>query len=217
MTESPSPVTGHPSSLRAALYARVSSRDQKTIPDQLADLRAYCERRGWTVSGEFSEKESGVRDTRPMRYDLLQRAFRGEFDVIAVYKLDRWSRSTLDALLTLSELHSRGLAFVSATEGLDFTTPYGRAMAGLLAVFAQLERETTVDRVRAGVKRAQEKGVKFGRPATARAKRARVLELSSAGKKPLEIARKLKIGRSSVIRILQEDRRPQTDDREDAV
>jgi len=190
----------------AVLYARVSSRDQKTIPDQLADLRDYCTRRGWSVAAEFSEKESGSRDTRPRRYELLTRAFSGEFDVILVWKLDRWSRSTLDALLTLSELHARGLAFVSATEGLDFTTPYGRAMAGLLAVFAQLERETTLERVHAGIKRAKAKGVKFGRPATARAKRRRVLavKLSHPGWTPKEIGQEVGISRSSVIRILKE-------------
>ena len=126
--------------------------------------------------------------------------------MILVWKLDRWSRSTLDALLTLSELHARGLAFVSATEGLDFTTPYGRAMAGLLAVFAQLERETTLERVHAGIKRAKAKGVKFGRPATARAKRRRVLavKLSHPGWTPKEIGQEVGISRSSVIRILKE-------------
>jgi DNA invertase Pin-like site-specific DNA recombinase len=191
--------------MKAALYARVSSRDQKTIPDQLADLRAYCERREWQVTAEFSEKESGSRDTRPRRYDCLQRAFRGEFDVILVWKLDRWSRSTLDALLTLSEIHSRGLAFVSATEGLDFTTPYGRAMAGLLAVFAQLERETTLERVHAGITKAKARGVRFGRPPTARRHRAQVIELSSDGHSPATIARLLKISRSSVIRILKSE------------
>jgi DNA invertase Pin-like site-specific DNA recombinase len=191
--------------MKAALYARVSSRDQKTIPDQLRELRAYCYNKGWLIAGEFSEKESGSRDTRPTRYGLLQRAFKGEFDVILVWKLDRWSRSTLDALLTLSEIHSRGLAFVSATEGLDFTTPYGRAMAGLLAVFAQLERETTLERVRAGVARAKEKGVRFGRPATARRHRATVLELAASGMKPGRIARELGIGRSSVKRMLDEE------------
>jgi DNA invertase Pin-like site-specific DNA recombinase len=82
-------------------------------------------------------------------------------------------------------------------------------MAGLLAVFAQLERETTVERVRAGVKRAKAKGVRFGRPATAQAKRARVLELHAQGHTPVVIARKTKISRSSVNRILIGDRGPE--------
>ena len=190
--------------MRAALYARVSSRDQKTIPDQLADLREYCRRRGWTIAGEFSEKESGARDTRPQRYELLQQAFKGAFDVVLVFKLDRWSRSTLDALLSLSELHAREIAFVSATEGLDFTTPYGRAMAGLLAVFAQLERETTLERVRAGIQKAKDKGVRLGRPPISKTKREQIRELAGEGLKPRAIARRVGVGRTSVIRILRE-------------
>jgi len=190
--------------MKAALYARVSSRDQKTIPDQLADLRDYCERRGWTIAGEYFEKESGARDTRPRRYELLQAAFQNTFDVVVVWKLDRWSRSTLDALLSLAELNARNIAFVSTTEGLDFTTPFGRAMAGMLAVFAQLERETTLERVRSGIAKAKEKGIKFGRPPIPRYKRDQIRELAGEGLKPKAIAKRLGVGRTTVIRILQE-------------
>lgn len=187
--------------MRAALYARVSHRDQKTIPDQLADLRAYCERQGWKVVREFSDTISGRRNTRPQRNELIKASYKGKFDVVLVWKLDRWSRSLLDAVSTLAELSRIEVAFVSLREKLDFTTPMGRAMVGLLAVFAELEREMISERTRAGTEKARARGIRGGRPPTARRQTKMVLYLVEEGRTNTEIARELKISRASVIRI----------------
>jgi putative DNA-invertase from lambdoid prophage Rac len=187
--------------MRAALYARVSHRDQKTVPDQLADLRAYCERQGWTVTAEFSDVISGRKNSRPERNELIQQSYKGRFDVVVVWRLDRWSRSAQDALNTLAELDRIEVSFVSLQEKLDFSTPIGRAMVRILAVFAELDRETIAERTKAGLERAKARGMKMGRPPSARGKTKMVLYLAEEGKNNSEIAKECKISRASVIRI----------------
>ena len=129
-------------------------------------------------------------------------ARRREIDVVLVWRLDRWGRSVTDLLATLQELEHLGVGFVSLTEALDLTTPAGRAMAGLLAIFAGFEREILRERTRAGLAHARETGKRLGRPATAAAHAAEVRKLHRAGVSKSEIARRLQIGRTSVRRIL---------------
>ena len=132
---------------RAGLYARVSTNDQQTIPLQIRALREYAVRRGWTIALQVKEVGSGVSE-RQLREKLLAAARRREIDVVLVWRLDRWGRSVADLLATLQELEHLGVGFVSLTEALDLTTPTGRAMAALLAVFAEFEREILRERVR---------------------------------------------------------------------
>jgi putative DNA-invertase from lambdoid prophage Rac len=122
--------------------------------------------------------------------------------VVLVWRLDRWGRSVTDLLAALRELDHLGVAFVSLTEALDLTTPAGRAMAGLLAVFAEFEREILRERVRAGLAHARQNGKRLGRPATAAQHADEVWKLHRAGVSKAEIARRLQIGRTSVRRIL---------------
>ena len=136
--------------LRAGLYARVSTNDQQTIPLQIRALREYAVRRGWTIALQMKEVGSGASE-RQLREKLLEAARRREIDVVLVWRLDRWGRSVADLLATLQELQHLGVGFVSLTEALDLTTPAGRAMAALLAVFAEFEREILQERVRAGL------------------------------------------------------------------
>ncbi len=198
--------------MKAVLYARVSSKDQHTIPAQLADCRAYCERQGWSVVAEFSEKESGKRDTRPQREALLEFTRKRRVDVVIVWKLDRWSRRMADCVLTIDQLIKSGVGFVAVTQQLDFTTPAGRLMANVLACFAEFEREQIHERSIAGMKRyrANPDNKPWGRPATAKAKRARVELLRMNGLSHNKIAAELGISRSSVIRILREARSVQS-------
>ena len=119
-------------------------------------------------------------------------------------RLDRWGRSVTDLLATLQELEHLGVGFVSLTEALDLTTPAGRAMAALLAVFAAFEREILGERVRAGLDHARQNGKRLGRPATATLHADRVRKLRRSGLSKSEIARRLQIGRTSVRRILDE-------------
>jgi DNA invertase Pin-like site-specific DNA recombinase len=204
-------VFGHPSrrtgtALRVGLYARVSTNDQQTLPMQLRALREYAVRRGWTVALQIKEVGSGATQ-RQMREKLIEAARRREIDVVLVWRLDRWGRSVTDLLATLQELEHLGVGFVSLTEALDLTTPAGRAMAGLLAVFAEFEREILRERVRAGLAHARANGKRLGRPLTAALQSGQVRKLRRSGLSKSQIARQLRIGRTSVRRIL--DRRAQ--------
>ena len=199
-------VFGHPgkrskTALRAGLYARVSTNDQQTLPMQLRALRWYAARRGWSVISQVKEVGSGA-SQRQMREKLIEAARRRDIDVVLVWRLDRRGRSVADLLATLQELEHLGVGFVSLTEALDLTTPAGRAMAGLLAVFAEFEREILRERVRAGLAYARQNGKRLGRPLTAALKADQVRKLRRSGLSKSEISRRLHIGRTSVRRIL---------------
>jgi len=190
-----------PKMLRAGLYARVSTDDQQTLPMQSRAMREYAARRGWTIAMQVREVGSGAAQ-RQAREKLLEAARRREIDVVLVWRLDRWGRSVTDLLATLQELEHLDVGFVSLTEALDLTTPAGRAMAGLLAVFAAFEREILAERTRAGLAHARQNGKRLGRPATAAVHAAEVRKLYRAGVSKSEIARRLRIGRTSVRRVL---------------
>ena len=192
---------------RAGLYARVSTHDQQTLPMQNRVLREYVTRRGWTIVMQVREVGSGAAH-REAREKLMDAARRREIDVVLVWRLDRWGRSVTDLLTTLQELEHLGVGFVSLTEALDLTTPAGRAMAGLLAVFAQFEREILRDRVRAGLAHARQNGKRLGRPMSAGLHATEIRKLHRAGVAKAEIARRLQVGRTSVRRILGERNRP---------
>ena len=141
-------------SLASGLYARVSTPHQHTIRMQLRQLREFLERRRWQKVLVVEEVVSGSR-RRPERDRLLDAARRREIDIIAVWRLDRWGRSLSDLMLTLRELQELDVAFVSLTEAFDLTTSTGRAMAAMVAVFAEFEREIRRERVRAGIEQAR--------------------------------------------------------------
>ena len=186
---------------RVGLYARISTHDQKTLPLQIRTMREYAAKRGWEISVQIKEIGSGAVE-RELREKLMSAARRREIDVVLVWRLDRWGRSLADLVVTLKELAELGVGFVSLTEALDLTTPTGRAMAGLLSVFAEFEREILRERIRAGLIEAQRKGTKLGRPTTAAKKSGQIRKLHRAGVSKAEIARRLEIGRTSVRRIL---------------
>jgi putative DNA-invertase from lambdoid prophage Rac len=186
---------------RVGLYARVSTHDQKTLPLQIRTMREYVAKRGWEIAVQIKEVGSGAVE-RELREKLMFAARRREIDVVLVWRLDRWGRSLADLVVTLKELAELGVGFVSLTEALDLTTPTGRAMAGLLSVFAEFEHEILRERIRAGIAEARLKGKRFGRPLTAAKKAGQIRKLHRAGVSKAEIARQLNIGRTSVRRIL---------------
>ena len=187
--------------VRVGLYARVSTHDQKTLPMQIRAMREYAAKRGWEIAVQIKEVGSGAVE-RELREKLMASARRREIDVVLVWRLDRWGRSLADLVVTLKELAELGVGFVSLTETLDLTTPTGRAMAGLLSVFAEFEHEILRERIRAGIAEARLKGTRFGRPLTAAKKAGQIRKLYRAGFSKAEIARRLDIGRTSVRRIL---------------
>jgi putative DNA-invertase from lambdoid prophage Rac len=142
--------------IRAAIYARVSTSDQDCLL-QIAELRQYCATRGWNVYGEYIDTISGTKSSRPGRDRLMKDVRTRRVDAVLVWKLDRWGRSLADSVITMQELASAGVRFICTTQGLDTddSNPMGRAMLGMLQVFAQFERDMINERVNAGVKRYQ--------------------------------------------------------------
>jgi DNA invertase Pin-like site-specific DNA recombinase len=186
---------------RVGLYARVSTHDQQTLPLQLSAMREHAEHRGWTIVLEVEDVGSGVRD-RPKREDLMRAARRRELDLILVWRLDRWGRSLVDLITTIQELTALRVGFVSLGEALDLATPSGRALAGMLAVFAEFERDILRDRVKAGIAQARKEGRPHGRPRTIARHEAEVRRLSQEGVSKREIAKRTGISRASVRHLL---------------
>jgi putative DNA-invertase from lambdoid prophage Rac len=163
--------------------------------------RVYAKRKGWRVILKTEEIGSGSM-SRPRREELLRAARLKEIDSIVVWRLDRWGRSPVDLVTTLQELVALKVGFVSLSEALDLTTPSGRAFAGMLAVFAEFERDILRDRVKAGIAQARRDGRAHGRPVTVARKTADMKKLAKKGLSKSAIARQLNVGRTSVRRLL---------------
>ncbi len=192
--------------MKAGIYARVSTHDQHTLNMQIDAMKKYAKARDWQIETEIAEIGSGAKDTRPKREELINQAKRRQIDVIVVWKLDRWGRSVNDLFHTLNELNGLGVGFISLTEALDLTTATGRAMAGLLAIFAEFEREILRERVKAGIAHARQKGKNHGRPVTVKKHEETIKKLFASGISKSEIAKQLGIGRTSVRRILDQSK-----------
>ena len=151
--------------MRAAIYARVSTTDQ-TCENQLRELRGYCQARGLTATEFVDAGVSGAKESRPALDALLRDARRRKFDLLIVWKLDRLGRSLRHLILTLDELESLGVGFVSLTEALDTTSVAGRFQLQILAAVAEFERGMIRERVVTGLARAKAQGVRLGRRRT---------------------------------------------------
>ena len=148
---------------RAALYARVSTLGQQP-ENQIAELRAYADARGWTITEYVDRGVSGSKDSRPALDRLLADARRRKVDVLLCWRLDRLGRNLRHLVVLLEELRSVGVDFVSLGEGIDATTPAGKLQLHILAALAEFERERIRERVLAGLQRARAQGRRLGRP-----------------------------------------------------
>jgi putative DNA-invertase from lambdoid prophage Rac len=187
--------------MKMGLYARVSTHDQQTLALQRNAMVAYAQQRSGSIVALVEDVGSGVHE-RLQREELMRAARRREIDAIVVWRLDRWGRSLADLVSTLQELHELVVGFISLGEALDFTTPTGRAMAGMLAVFAEFERGILRERVKAGITEARRRGTRHGRPPTVAHQADEVRQLYARGLSKSAIARRLGIGRTSVRRFL---------------
>jgi DNA invertase Pin-like site-specific DNA recombinase len=178
--------------MRAAIYARVSTIGHGQSPEmQLNELREQCLRRGWQIVGEYVDSGiSGAKDRRPELDRLMQDAHKRKFDVLTVWKFDRFARSVSHLLRALDTFRILGVEFVSLSESLDTATPAGRMVFTVLGAVAELERSLIAERVRAGLRNARAKGVKLGRPVM-RLDRARIMRLKADGRSLREIANEL--------------------------
>ena len=188
------------SAFQVATLARISTADQHSIELQQADMRDYCKSRGWSIIEEITEEISGAAKSRPGRDKIMALARARKIDGVIVWRLNRFGRSSSELILLLNELQALGVAFTSIQESLDFSTPTGRLMASLLAVFAEFEREILLENVNAGIRKYREKNQTWGRPPKimAAANAARML----ADKKPVtEIISVTGLSRAAIYRI----------------
>jgi DNA invertase Pin-like site-specific DNA recombinase len=191
---------------RAAIYARVSTRNGHQDPEtQLLALRQVAERAGWQIVEEYVDRGiSGAkgRDQRPAFDRLLRDATRRKFDVIMAWSVDRLGRSLQDLVGFLGEVHAQGVDLYLDRQGVDTTTPGGKALFQLMGVFAEFERSMIRERVCAGLDKARAKGKRLGRPQVPPSVEHSILAARAAGKGQLAIARDLGVGVSTVRRVL---------------
>ncbi len=197
---------------RVGIYASVSTRNGQTTENQLRELRAVAERNGWEVVEIYTDDGvSGAkgREQRPGLDDLLKGVARKEFDVVAAWSVDRLGRSLQDLIATLNELKAKDVDLYLHKQGLDTSTPAGKAMFQMLGVFAEFEREIIAERIHAGLARAREQGTKsgkpIGRPRTSRARRRAVVKARDAGRSIRQIAGDLRMSTATVQEVLRED------------
>ena len=192
---------------RVALYARVST-DGQTCDNQLQALREAAVRSGWEVVAEFVDHAvSGAkgRQERPQFDAMLKAATRREFDLVAAWSVDRLGRSLQDLIGFLSELHALGVGLFLHQQGIDTTTPAGKAMFQMMGVFAEFERAMIQERVRAGLARAKADGKRLGRPKVGNEKEHLIRKLRDGGKGIRAVAREAGVGVSVVQRVLADD------------
>src|SRR5437016_4119602 len=189
---------------RAVLYLRVSTAEQTTL-NQERELREVASRMGCEIVKVY--KDHGIsgakgRDKRPAFDALCKAATRREFDIVMAWSVDRLGRSLQDLVGFLSELHALGIDLFLHQQGLDTTTPAGKAMFGMMGVFAEFERAMIQERVRSGLRRAKSEGRRLGRPPIAPALEKRIREaLATPGRPGIRvIAERLSVNTSTVQR-----------------
>jgi len=187
---------------RVALYARVSTTEQST-DSQLLDLRRYVRERGWDIFREYvDEGISGTKDSRPALNELMNDARKRRFDVVLVWRFDRFARSTKHLILALEEFKNLGIDFVSYQENIDTSSPLGSAIFTIISAVAQWERDIIAERVKAGLRRAKENGVTIGRPRLT-VDRQEVLRLRAQGLSLRKIGETVGISKDSVANLLK--------------
>ena len=150
--------------MRAAIYARVSTKDQ-SCNMQMRELRAYCAARGLTIIREYIDVgQSGAKDSRPELNELMAAARKRKLDSILVWRFDRFARSTKHLLLALEEFRSLGVQFISYQENIDTSSPLGQALFTIVSAVAQLERDLIRERINGGIRNARACGKQLGRP-----------------------------------------------------
>jgi DNA invertase Pin-like site-specific DNA recombinase len=188
---------------RVALYVRVST-DGQTTTNQQRELEAVCERRGWSVVEVLRDHGISGRNGREKRpgYDkLLQGVARKDFDIVAAWSVDRLGRSLQHLISFLEELRAKGVDLYLHQQGLDTSTPAGRALFQVLGVFAEFERAMIVERVKAGLKRARSEGKQLGRPRVAEKIEQAIRRELAKGRGIHAVAKAIGVGTGTVQRV----------------
>src|SRR5690242_13880152 len=191
---------------RVAIYGRVSTTGHgQDVSMQTRELRQFAEARNWQVAGEYVDAGvSGEKDSRPELNRLMADAHKRRFDVVCVWKFDRFARSVSHLLRALETFQALGIQFVSLSEQMDTTTPAGKMVFTVLGAVAELERSLIVERVKAGLRNARAKGRRLGRPVK-HVDLITVARLREQGLTPRAIAKKLGVGLSTLYRMAPGD------------
>lgn len=188
--------------MRVALYARVSTRkDTQDVETQLSELRLWARGRKWKVVGEYPDRGiSGSKERRPELDRLMRDAKAKQFDAVAVWKFDRFARSTKHLIAALEDFNSWGIHFISTSQSIDTSTPYGKLVFVVIGAVAELERELIRERVNLGITRARREGKQLGRPPK-RIDREYILKQLTAGVSKSQLSREFGVSRATVMRI----------------
>ena len=187
---------------RVAIYGRVST-DGQSVDLQVNELREYAARRNWHIVEEYLDVGvSGTKESRPALNRLMADARQRKFDILLVWKIDRFGRSLKHLVNSLAELENVGVAFVSLRDSLDLSSPAGRLMAQLLGGISEFERSLITERVRAGIRNARNKGRTLGRPRL-EVDHSRISRLRANGASLRGISEQLGISLGSVHRALR--------------
>ena len=188
---------------RMAIYARVSTTNHgQDVTLQTRELEQFAEARGWRMIGAYiDDGVSGAKDSRPELNRLMADAHKRCFDVVAVWRFDRFARSVSHLLRALETFSALGIAFVSLSEQMDTTTPTGKMVFTVLGAVAELERSLIAERVRAGLRNARAKGKTLGRPRVS-VDAVMISRLRVQGRSIREIADELGYSRSLVHKTL---------------
>lgn len=193
---------------RVALYLRVSTGEQ-TTRNQRRELEAAAKRHGWKIAAGAVFEDAGIsgskgRKDRPGLDALLKAVIRKEFDMVMAWSVDRLGRSLVDLLATLQDLHAKDVDLYLHQQGLDTSTPSGRAMFQMMGVFSEFERAIIQERIKSGLARAKDEGVTLGRPTletTDPERAAKVKRMRTSGVGVRKIAKTLGVGVSTVLRL----------------
>ncbi len=152
--------------MKTAIYARISTNNGSQSPEmQLDALREYCQARRLVIFKEYvDEGISGAKDKRPALNQLMDDAKKRKFDIVLVWKFDRFARSTKHLITALEEFKALGIDFISYSENIDTSTPMGKTMFTIVGAIAELERSLICERVKAGLQAAIKRGKRLGRP-----------------------------------------------------
>lgn len=195
---------------RAGLYTRVSTGDQHP-ETQLYDLRELAKQRRYEIVHEYCDQISGSKSRRPGLDQLLADARRHRFDVVLVAAFDRAARNVRHFLEVLDELNRLNVEFVSLRENIDTGGPLGRAMVVIVGAIAELERSLIVERVKAGMRRARLEGRQIGRRPL-NVDRATIVRDRLAGLSLTEVAKRHRVSRATVCRLVNESGRQKKTD-----
>jgi DNA invertase Pin-like site-specific DNA recombinase len=185
------------------LFASLGGTDGQAVDNQRRELEAAATRHGWRIIAEYVDLGiSGAKDRhgRPGLNGLLNGIARREFDTIAAWSVDRLGRSLQDLVTLLGEVHAKSVDLYLHQQGIDTTTPAGKALFQMMGVFAEFERAMIRERVNAGLARARASGKRLGRPRVGDAIEAEMRAALMSGKGMRKIARELKVGTSTVQR-----------------